>query len=293
MNYETFRTRAMERISRKLPEGKELRSSHVTKLNGRELESLTAFYHGSGDELVAPTIYMEDLYDMYNSGYTMDYVCDRAVDGLLYECSEIADQTRRLMDFDEISDQICCRLVNSETNREMLEGSPHLSFLDLSVVYYVLMIHGNNCYRVNISNELMETWGKSTSDLSRIAAENTRRLNPPVLESLNEFFEAIAGIDEDERMEDEVHLISCRTRSNGAVYMLDKSLLSELADRAEDDLIIIPSSIHEIIAAPMSSVTREYIDHIIRSVNRAEVSPTDFLSDHSYVFSRELNRVIL
>lgn len=293
MNYETFRQKVMEGIRKRLPEGKELRCSKVPKLNGRELESLTAVYNEDGDDIIAPTVYMEDLFDMYKAGAIMDEVCERAIECLTYECSEIIEKTRQLMDFDEISDQICCRLVNTDTNSDMLAECPHLSFLDLSVVYYVLMVHENNCYRINISNELLKTWGRSASDISRIAAENTRRLNPPVLENLNQFFEAFAGIDEADQLEEEIHLISCRTRSNGAVYMLDKGLLSDLADRADDDLIIIPSSIHEIIAAPMSGVSRDNIDNIIRSVNRSELNPGDYLSDHSYVFSRELKRVIL
>ncbi|MCQ2512950.1 MAG: DUF5688 family protein, partial [Lachnospiraceae bacterium] len=60
------------------------------------------------------------------------------------------------------------------------------------------------------------------------------------------------------------------------------------------DLYIIPSTVHEIILVPAKpNVSREELDQIIHSINKEEIKPQDVLSDHSYFYSRELNKITL
>ena len=54
---------------------------------------------------------------------------------------------------------------------------------------------------------------------------------------------------------------------------------------------IIPSSIHEVILIPDISCSREYIDEMIRDVNRRQLDPVDVLSDHVYMYRRDIGEI--
>ena len=66
------------------------------------------------------------------------------------------------------------------------------------------------------------------------------------------------------------------------------SLLSaeDIAKELNDDLIIIPSSIHEVIIVPEDKVTDvKSLNSLIADVNRNELEWEDILSDHAYYYS--------
>lgn len=43
---------------------------------------------------------------------------------------------RYIQDFDLVKDYIVYRLVNPDKNKKLLEDVPHVSFLDLSIVFH-------------------------------------------------------------------------------------------------------------------------------------------------------------
>lgn len=296
MKYETFKKKIVPVINRKLAPGSHLDMEPVTKLNGSILDGirLAPDVPGDVDEIIMPTLYLNDLYEMYQEGRSLNDIAELAVFGMQeYDYSMWEPTLMGLNDFDSVKDNICCRLVNIGLNKEMLNGMPYIQFLDLAVVYYVLVILGNECYRTNISYDLLESWGKTKADISELAAVNTRRLNEARVWNLGDMMDECSIDDEFAGEESHVMVITGRTNSNGAIHMLDKTLLGSIADDVEDDLVIIPSSIHEFMVAPQREVRREFVDEVIRCVNGQVVPSKDLLSDHSYLFLRNEKRVVM
>ena len=294
MNYQNFMKLLAEELQARLPEGSRVRTSQVRKLNGVVLDSLTV---DDGRRDIFPTLYFKELYEMHENGATMEELTDRLEDFFLNAKAPDSIECHKLMSFDAISDKICCKLINTEKNRELLANAPHVDFLDLSVVFYVLLASGDGISQVMITDDVMETWGKCIDDITKLACENTRRINKEVVESMGDFIRKSQSFQLEEADDygrlSEFYIISGDTGRNGAIYMLDHNTLGKLADKLGDDLLIIPSSINELFIVPLNDKERSGVDAIVKEVNATELEETDYLSDHTYVYSRKEKKVMM
>jgi hypothetical protein len=102
------------------------------------------------------------------------------------------------------------------------------------------------------------------------------------------------------KMENEMYMyvVTNDTNINGAIYMLDNNVLSDLSDKMNSNkLIILPSSIHETIVIPYNDAIKdehdmEYISHMIEEINVNELSDDEYLSDTPYVYDKDTNKLI-
>lgn len=66
-----------------------------------------------------------------------------------------------------------------------------------------------------------------------------------------------------------------------------KILLRETADRAGDDLYLMGSSVHEMVAVPAMDADPEELRRIVQDMNRLVVKESEVLSDSIYYYDRE------
>lgn len=80
-----------------------------------------------------------------------------------------------------------------------------------------------------------------------------------------------------------------------AVVLLDNEYLVKLANELDDDLIIFPSSIHEIVAIPAgeTTLTTDELDGMVAQINATEVDSEDRLVDHTYYFDRNKGELFI
>ena len=88
-------------------------------------------------------------------------------------------------------------------------------------------------------------------------------------------------------------VLSNKERLNGAIAIKATDVLSKLSANHGTDLVVIPSSIHEVIVYPVQidEMNWTQFTYMICEVNREEVIPEEVLSDHPYIYSKELNKV--
>lgn len=82
-------------------------------------------------------------------------------------------------------------------------------------------------------------------------------------------------------------IVSNQDKNYGASVMYCKEILKGITDKFDDDLIILPSSIHEIIVIPASTIDIEEMSEMVTMINATDVDPTEVLSDHAYIFHRD------
>lgn len=80
------------------------------------------------------------------------------------------------------------------------------------------------------------------------------------------------------------------SKTNGAASILSPAL-KKIADINNCDLIIIPSSVNEVILMKDGIMDREFLNKTISEVNADVVDPQEKLSDHAYVYRRESQKV--
>ena len=78
--------------------------------------------------------------------------------------------------------------------------------------------------------------------------------------------------------------------------MVYPRLLKKISDFLEDDLLIIPCSVHEILIMSKSficeEVTIDGINRIVKEVNRTELAEDEVLSEHVYCFKRDEMKMV-
>lgn len=104
----------------------------VPKNNGVRLDALSIKNSTSN---IAPIIYLDSYYKDYNNDRSIESIIDSIISVCKRE-SEIKDEViRNFTDFSVMKDYIQSKLVNKESNIELLKNVPHREFLDLAIVY--------------------------------------------------------------------------------------------------------------------------------------------------------------
>ena len=69
----------------------------------------------------------------------------------------------------------------------------------------------------------------------------------------------------------------------GAGLILNKSILRHILDTLNEDIYILPSSVHELIVLPASFVDNaQDLTDMVYSINQSQVEPKDRLSNDVY-----------
>lgn len=294
MKYETFLNEVKEQMSQELGEGYDLTLRKVPKNNGLILDGL-CITKGGGN--VAPAIYLNPCYIQYRNGRAISDIVKELM--TLYQSSHTPPgmDYSRLSHYDEMKSGIACKLIHAASNRSLLEDIPHVLWMDLAIVFY-LCIHEDETGLMTamINRQHMEIWDISPDELRKTALDNTPRLFPPVISSMScmieDMNEAMPGGDAvlglpDPDASSPFYVLSNRSGINGASCILYQDVLKNFADGMEKDIIILPSSIHEVLLLPdEGDVSFDEMSRLVTHINQTEVPKEDRLSNQVYHYSR-------
>lgn len=303
MDYEIFKAVVKEKFLSYMPE--KYRDAvvdiHPSRKVNRTLDGLTV--HKEGDSIVFPTIYVNEMYEHYQSCNDLEAVLFHAardyakiLDGVESYKPDIA--------IGNLKDNVIMCLVNTEQNREMLAGIPSREFQDLSVIYrWVVDQTPDAIGSVIVSNGLAKEAGLSEEELFRCASQNTRQFSPVTVKTIQEVLfglmplppELKSMLPREENPKESMWIIGNERGINGAVSMLYEENLHKLAEKVGDDLFILPSSIHEVIAIPagMAEGNMERLTEMVHEVNMGELKLEDRLSNSVYHYDKHLRKVTL
>lgn len=270
----------------------------VLKNNGVKRCGLTL---RSAENNLASTIYIEPFFETYKNGADMDEIIGELLETSGNIPGEEVDMSF-FQNFSTVRNRLCMKLVNKERNAELLSKVPHREFLDMAVIYYVDFNNPRiGAGSILIYNSHMEMWGVTEEDLWEVASINTPIQKPGRIESMkNIMAELFAGLENcdseccNSRAEIPARMlvITNTDRVYGAAVILYNKMLKQAADRADSDLFILPSSLHEVLAIP---VIEEYdvaeLKAMVVDVNRNVLQPEDVLSDNVYIYRREQDRL--
>lgn len=135
---------------------------------------------------------------------------------------------------------------------------------------------------VMMTDRLLEASGMSLDELDRAAMENTRKTGFIVM-PVADVLEAELGTRPPELPGmTPLFVITSTDRHWGAAALLFPEVLEEAYDLIRDNFYIIPSSIHELIAAPLDAGDPDELAELIGHVNDTSVDPEDRLSYSLY-----------
>jgi uncharacterized protein len=189
--------------------------------------------------------------------------------------------------FKELAEENIIPVFKRQEEKEELEkkGAVMVPFLDLIV-----------CFRIIIGREDDETASillmenqidrfdldvDKLIDLAKAHAFEQMTARP-----MQEVLEELMGTDMSKIVPDD--LLTIVTNNDGimgAGVIFSEKVREYLNQTFGKELVVIPSSKHEVIVASIPQIAAEEFCEMIEEVNATEVSPEDVLSDHPYVLS--------
>ena len=265
----------------------------VLKNNGTVLDGLIIL-----DPIcnISPTIYLNPYYHQYLDGVSIEDIYADILD--VYKTQAPLDDfdISVFCDYEKAHERIVMKLINAAKNKELLKQVPHILIYDLAIVFLCNVSDYLNHYAtILIYNHHLKLWNVNTDDLYKAAQTNSVKILPPRLDSLHDLFESITDESLDFLGELNINILTNQLKIYGATCMVYPNLLNEIADLYEDDIIIIPSSIHEVLLFPQKNLphgyTLESINSMIKTVNKTDLSDVEILSDHVYYYCRDSKEV--
>ncbi len=300
MNYEIFLETVKELLQAQLGPDHHLEIHEVPKNNGVMLDGISDHHPASP---LAPTVYLNSYYSQYDQGeMTIEEICDDILQIFLDHPTPDGICAEDFSDIQKMRPLIMMKLIHSESNQSLLKDTPHIPYLDLSIVFYISLERSEQGQlTILIRQDYLRQWNMDQYDLLRLAMENTPLAYPAEIHSMSQVLMGVAkdhlGADYDEGSlqdllaEDEaassLYVLTNSSGIYGAACMLYRKILKNFADLLNRDLIIIPSSVHEVLLAPLElDVDLNELNHIISVINQSEVSQEDRLSNHVYQYNR-------
>ncbi len=274
--YEEFKSILAEEMLHYLPErfwNYRLQTDHVPKVNGF-LESLSILPpdSGSGDKAASavPTLYFAELYEYYTACESMEAALCRAAE-LYLNGLEYLEEVPLQTDLAEEPLQVVYHLVGTLRNQALIKVAPNRPFMDMTVIYRLMREDGRGGFNsAIITTSMMEELGMTEPQLYEEAAKNTPLLLPMRIQ----------------RMDDVFYCMSNRFFALGAASILYDGALQRVSRMADDDLYIMPASIHEVFLTGAGKCEPELLAQTVREANQELIKENEVLTDSIYRYNR-------
>lgn len=300
-------------------ESAEIKVQSVYKNNGLLLHGVCVLEKGKN---VAPTIYLNQLYDAYEEGESLGEIVCKVI-----KVAEENQVSKNLnvdffLDYKKVKKRLVLRLINLEENRELLKEVPYRKFMDLAVVCHCVIVNreiGSGV--ILIQRHHMEAWNIDEDTLFRDAYAASPRVEPYQIMKMGEMLKEIlaeriireADIQDEndeearERLDDmledmekdvdkmdvPMYVLTNYKRYYGAACIAYPYVMERIADMLQDDYYIIPSSVHEILfVSKKECIDSNRLNRIIEDVNWTQVEDEDWLSNHTYLYSRKNKKLL-
>lgn len=301
---EKFRQEIMERMENIYGKEYEIFPEDLKKNNGVKHYGISLRKRESH---TAPVIYLESFYEEYQNGVSIEDVIREIGDMVrgAVSAEEIGKLAENLKNFNLTQENLRCRLINYRANEEALKDQVFRRVSDLALVVEIVVNRDNSgCLTIRVRKELAREWGIEEEDLIDRALENGSRKNPVRFLCLESLLTGIAKETQEEpgTLAEQIqkaiekisvvgldlYVLTVKEGTLGAAAVMYPGCLETIAQGLGSDLLILPSSVHEVLIAPYAEWGElDSFREMVRSVNRECVDAEDWLSDQVYVFRRK------
>ena len=283
MDFSEFRDWAQHSILSYLPE--EYREAEVTLYPVVKAGvSYTGMIVRKNEEITAAAVNLEEAFSHYLLDMPLFSIGERMAEIVMSRQPEFDKEL--FSDYEKIKDRLFVRLCNAEENREMLENVPHRKVCDLALTCHVLLSSGEEgMTSAMITDPLLKELGVSKEVLYNDALFNSEKILPARIEPIRSMLESLCVGREFDGLEN-MPVMTVVTNSlgiNGAAALFYPGVADEVARQMNGRFYILPSSVHELIAVPVSdSHSCLEMEKMVREINCLTVAPEDRLSDRVY-----------
>lgn len=289
MNYQEFINDVVKHISSSVHNGQKVSIQPVIKNNGTVLDGLIIL-----DPIlnISPTIYLNPYYHRYLNGVSMENIYEDILETYYKNVPKEDFDISLFKDFEKASKYITFKLVNKEKNKELLQEIPYINLQDLVLIFQCALFDYLDEYAtILIYNQHLSFWNITVEELCEIAIANTPKLLSPHFENMENILEQLDCPCHFEFEQVSMYILTNSLKVHGATCIAYPGLLKQISNYLDDNLIIIPSSIHEVLIIPENKTklayTSDNFNAMIAEINETELSDEEILSNHVYYFNKD------
>ena len=288
---ETVIENLRDNVAKEFGEDYRVETGVTEKINNIKLQSITIFKNG---ENAGPNIYVEDYINAIMAGRRTIAEVTEIVKEIYNESSEMPDcisnVVNNITDKEYVLSRVEYRIVNGELNKSRLANSPKKDIADLYIIYIVVIGDDDQgMVSITVDNNMMEKAGVSFEELDAAAKKNTEKESLMVKNIADVLLEgaekmSIVNTKEIEMVKERPAFLVVSNGNNlfGARVILRDNLLSGLAKKLGGDFYILPSSVHEVMVAPVDEYEDWFLKDLVKEANKTSVYTKDKLSDNIY-----------
>lgn len=270
--------------------GCEVEIREVTKNNNVKQEALYFKRDGS-----SPLIYLRPYFDInfVENKETINDITKR-----IYEVYEKNRSAKAKYDVENVltnwRDYIYLEVVNYKKNKDMLKSRQHIRFLDLAIVFR-LLLHMDEAGRASIQlNKIPH--GSNLDEMYNIAKENTLKFFGVVNKNIYDLLSSMnEDIDKPMFIDSSMYVLTNKTFTGGANLIAVPEVLRGVCEEFDiDGCYVILSSTNElIIIYGIDDVFVGSMYESIKFINDSYVPDAQILSYNLYRFSVETGLVTI
>ena len=308
MTYDNFKQSVLDAVRNHFSDSATVTITSVTKNNGQLYDALVI---RETDCNISPSIYLNYYYSKTIENGEKAWTMDRVMESIFHTYSEIKVSKKVdlnfFINFENVKDNLFIKIINKELNKDLLTDVPYIEYLDLAIVFSYFVdenfCNGNLCQgaaSILIHNNHMNLWNITKEELYKIALNNTPRIMGYCRFNMGDVIDLssiIPSCCEPENNFQDVDIpfivLTNKHQLFGAAVLCDIDELDSVATMLECNLVIIPSSIHEIIVfRTCDCPAPDELEAMINEVNRNDVSHEEILSNHPYFYIRDIKKVV-
>ncbi len=242
MEYQEFLSAVERKMNLKMTGGMHASLHEAVKNNGEVKRGVLVESPGIN---ISPAFYLEEVYQRYQSGDTLDQLVDVLDLSIVFYL---------IVDMEERS------------TATILIRNEHLKVWGMDEEQLLSFAYENVQRLIPPQLFLMREIVEETLELGR---------RKPI--NLFEYPENLKG--------EFMYVLTNSHRNLGAAAILYPGVQKKIAEILNGGYYVIPSSVHEMIIVPMTeSITRKELDQMVKEVNENVVDPEEILSDHVYIY---------
>lgn len=254
---------------------------------------------GFKTDAVKPCIYLDVFVKRLHEGVPMANVVLEIFD--VYNSVDHS-KLNKTLSIDKILDKArqntYLQVISSKHEMDLIEKDVvYEKYLDLLVCYRIVVTKDEYTGETGttlVTNRLLEATKMTKEYIHNVAVENSKKDNWSII-TMEDRLSEILLKDDDINAEPTMYIIGEKAIFGGAC-IYTKSGIKELAKKLNKNILILPSSIHELILLPCDDdiCKNEFgIKKMVNEINNEYVSDDEFLSNNIYLYSLEKDEITI
>lgn len=293
MDYEQFKKKVLDEFTTYLdPEysGYVLKVNEIRK-NNQKLTGVSVAPESPKGAFAAPTFYIENMYREYQECGNFTIVITNTADVISNALRGVKPKVPAFT-ARSLLDNVILQLISIKGNEDYIKDLPHRRFLDMAVIYRrIISMDEHGIMSFVIDNYLADHANITEDQLYNKAYTNTQRMFPPLYCDMRSLLENMScesfAVDEDDDDDPLILVITNEHKYLAATAMLYPEFFEEISRDLDSDLVILPSSVHDLIVMPfIDGIDRDVLSSMVEDVNSNHMSKAEVLSYNVYGYKK-------